>query len=312
MPRFLSGLWSAVSAPFRMVLWLVIQPLRLVFWLAALPFRWLRRLHRFLTVEPEENPLLEVITGAAQDPSLRQSLWDHIEALRKHLLRAMLALAFTVAVAFSFSRLLAVILARPLGDTALLGAIEVTESVGVFMRIALMAGIALAVPYIAFEMWLFAAPGLKPRERIYGLIGIPSAAILFAGGVLFTYFILPTAINALQSFNNYMGFETNWRPHSYYTFVTGLMFWIGVSFEFPLVIYVLTAIGLVKPRVLKDQWRLAVVLIAVLAAAITPTVDPVNMGIVMVPMILLYFLSIGLSYLAYAGRRNSAKRKGTP
>ena len=80
------------------------------------------------------------------------------------------------------------------------------------------------------------------------------------------------------------------------------MFWIGVSFEFPLVIYVLTAIGFIKPKVLVEQWRLAIILIAVLAAAITPTVDPVNMTLVMAPMTLLYFVSIGLSYIAYRGR----------
>jgi sec-independent protein translocase protein TatC len=85
------------------------------------------------------------------------------------------------------------------------------------------------------------------------------------------------------------------------------MLWIGGFFEFPLVIYVLTAIGLVNPKFLADQWRLAVVIIAVLAAAITPTVDPVNMGLVMIPMILLYFISIGLSYLAYAGRQKNAE-----
>jgi sec-independent protein translocase protein TatC len=84
------------------------------------------------------------------------------------------------------------------------------------------------------------------------------------------------------------------------------MFWIGVAFEFPLVIYVLSAIGFIKPQVLAQQWRIAVVIIAIVAAAITPTVDPVNMGLVMAPMILLYFLSIGLSFLAYAGRRNAA------
>jgi sec-independent protein translocase protein TatC len=83
------------------------------------------------------------------------------------------------------------------------------------------------------------------------------------------------------------------------------MFWLGVSFEFPLVIYVLTAIGLIQPAILSQQWRLAIVIIAIVAAAVTPTVDPVNQGLVMAPMILLYFVSIGLSYIAYAGRKRN-------
>jgi sec-independent protein translocase protein TatC len=81
------------------------------------------------------------------------------------------------------------------------------------------------------------------------------------------------------------------------------MFWIGVAFEFPLVIFALSAIGILEPKVLLQQWRLAVILIAVVAAIITPTVDPVNMGLVMAPMIGLYFLSILFSAIARATNR---------
>jgi sec-independent protein translocase protein TatC len=81
------------------------------------------------------------------------------------------------------------------------------------------------------------------------------------------------------------------------------LFWIGVTFEFPLAIYVLASLGLVKAKTLATQWRLAIVVIAVLAAAITPTVDPVNMGLVMAPMVVLYFFSIFLARLAQRGRQ---------
>ena len=120
------------------------------------------------------------------------------------------------------------------------------------------------------------------------------------------YIMLPTALPFLI---NFMGIQAQLRPQSYYNFVTGVMIWIGVAFEFPLVIYALTAIGLVKPKILAEQWRLAIVLIAVLAAAITPTVDPVNMTLVMAPMTLLYFVSIGLSKIAYRGRVRQEKEK---
>jgi sec-independent protein translocase protein TatC len=203
--------------------------------------------------------------------------------------------------AFAFTQRLVEFLAAPIGGLSHLKAIEVTESVGVFMKVALLGGVAIALPYVAFELWLFAAPGLRPRERRYGLIGIPLAAIFFVSGMAFTYYmLLPSALPFLL---NFLGIEAQLRPSSYFSFVTGLMFWIGVAFEFPLVIYVLTAIGLVKPQPLLRNWRIAVVVIAVLAAAITPTVDPVNMSLVMLPMTLLYFLSIALSYMAYSGRR---------
>ena len=120
------------------------------------------------------------------------------------------------------------------------------------------------------------------------------------------YVMMPAALPFLI---NFMGIQAQLRPQSYYNFVTGVMFWIGVAFEFPLVIYALTAIGFLNPKVLAEQWRLAIILIAVLAAAITPTVDPINMTLVMGPMILLYFVSIGLSRIAYRGRVKQAQEK---
>jgi sec-independent protein translocase protein TatC len=143
---------------------------------------------------------------------------------------------------------------------------------------------------------LFAAPGLPARANRYGLIGIPLTLIFFFGGVAFSYYLmLPTALPFLIDF---MGIKVVPRPESYYLFVTNVLFWIGISFEFPLVIYVLSAMGIVKPKMLKDNWRIAIVVIAIAAAMITPTVDPVNMFLVMAPMIFLYVLSIGLSYFA--------------
>ena len=297
MTKFLQAIWRAIKFPFV-----------LLFNIVAFPFRGLRRVLQFLNEEPpEDRPLIDTFSSLATEAETRASLWEHVDALRAHLLRIVISLALGVGISFFFTRQLAVLLAAPLEGTSLLGTIEVTESISVFMRIALISGVILALPYIAFELWLFAAPGLNPRERKIGLIGIPLATLFFASGVVFTYFIMPAAIRAMEAFNQYMGFSTNWRPNSYYGFVTGLMFWLGLFFEFPLVIYVLTSIGFVKPRVLAQQWRLAIVIISIFAAAITPTVDPVNMGLVMLPMILLYFVSIGLSHIAYAGRRRAIR-----
>jgi len=295
MTKFLRTFWRVITYPFV-----------LIYNSIAFPFRAIRRFRRFLDTEPEDRPLMDTFSSLATEAETRQSLWDHVEALRAHLLRSIVWLALGVVISSIFTRDLVVILAAPLEDTSLLGAIEVTESISVFMRIALMGGLVLAIPLIAFEFWLFAAPGLRSREKKTGLIGIPLATLLFAGGVAFTYYIVPAAINAMQAFNKFMGFTTNWRPSSYYGFVTGLMFWLGVAFEFPLVVYILTAMGFIKPKILAEQWRVAIVIISIFAAAITPTIDPVNMGLVMLPMSLLYFVSIGLSYIAYAGRKRNA------
>lgn len=292
---------------FNGVRWLVLAPFRLIWWIVMLPFRAFRQIRNFLTEEPDEHALMDVISNTVSSKDVRQSLWDHVEDLRKHLLRALIGLAVAVTISFIFTQGLIEYLSLPVGGLPELKAIEVTESIGVFMKVALLSGLVISLPYIAFEFWLFAAPGLKPRSRRFGLIAIPLASLLFILGMAFAYYIMMPA--ALPFLLNFMGIQTELRPQSYFNFITGVMFWIGVAFEFPLVIYVLTSIGLIKPKVLSEQWRLAIVLIAVLAAAITPTVDPVNMALVMAPMTMLYFISIGLSYVAYRGRLQQQKEK---
>ncbi len=293
MRRFLRGLWRLITFPFRAV-----------WWLLTLPIRGFRSAKSFMATEPEEHPLGDVFMDLAQNPQSRELFWEQVEALRAHLLRAVLGVVVGVGIAFVFTQQLVQFLAVPIGGLQHLKAIEVTESVGVFMKVALLGGLAISLPYVAFEFWLFAAPGLRPRERWFGLIGIPLAAVFFVSGMAFTYYmLLPSALPFLL---NFLGIQAQVRPQSYFDFVTGLLFWIGIAFEFPLVIYVVTAMGLIKPQVLARNWRIAVVIIAIVAAAITPTVDPVNMGLVMLPMTLLYFISILLSYMAYAGRRKPA------
>jgi sec-independent protein translocase protein TatC len=284
MRKFFRGLWTVVSAPFR-ALW----------WLVKLPFQAGKKLIQFLRQEPPERPLGEVFVSLANEKEARQALINQIEALRTHLLRAVAWLAIGVIIAFTFNQRVIEYLAIPGGGLEKLKAIEVTESVGVFMRVSLISGVALAFIPIFFEFWLFAAPGLRPVEKISSLATLPFAAALFVGGMAFAFYvILPNGLPILTSF---LGIQSELRPSSYFNFVTGLMFWLGVAFEFPIVIVILTMMGIVKPKMLWQQARLAIVILAALAAMITPTVDPVNMALVWIPTVGLYFLSIGLSYL---------------
>jgi len=154
----------------------------------------------------------------------------------------------------------------------------------------------LAMPVLVYQLWRFIAPGLVPRERRYVYYVVPGATLLFLAGVAFAYFaMLPVAVPFLQSF---LGIPNTPRPANYFSFVTWVMLSIGLSFETPIFIFFLAKMGLVTPRTLARNWRYAVVVIAILAAVVTPTVDPVNMAIVMVPLLILYGLSILLAYLA--------------
>lgn len=269
------------------------------FWrLLTAPFRWLfSPLRSFFTDEPEDTPLGETVQKAIAHPG---DVLQHLAVLRGHLFRATLAVLIASAVTFNYSNIILDWLAAPIGGIQELQAIDVTEPIGVVMRVTFFSSFALALPYIALELLLFAAPGLSRRARLTGLLAIPLVFIFFLAGILFTYyFILPSAIPFLL---NFMGIPTLVRPSSYISFATGLMFWVGLAFEFPLLSYVLASMGVLPARWLSTNWRIAVVALAVLAAAITPTVDPINMMLVWIPLTALYFLSVGTASLAQRQR----------
>ena len=255
-----------------------------------------QKLHEALRGEPQEHPLPDVIQAAVENP---QDVSEHLKALRAHLFRAAIGWLLATVLSFAFAKQELEFLAAPIGGISHLQAIEVTEPIGIFMRVALLSGFTISLPYIYLELFLFAAPGLKPRERLYGLLGMPLALLFFLAGAAFAYFVmLPPALPFLL---NFMGMRTVPRPSSYINFVTALLFWVGVSFEFPLAVYLLVKMGVIKAKDLVKHWRGAVVAIAVLAAAITPTVDPVNMLLVMLPLLVLYFISILLAKVAERG-----------
>lgn len=286
---------KVLLAPFRLILWIILLPFRTLAWVAKRIAKWFSgtRLAIFFNEVPEDNSIIDSATSVIEDSS---GFFEQVDIARGHLLRAVGALAIAIVVSFAFTQQIVDYLALPVGGISNLQAIEVTESIGVFMRVAMLSGFALATPYIAFEIWFFVAPGLMPKARKLSLLIIPFGFLFFAGGVAFSYLVLlPTSLPFLLDF---MGVKTALRPQSYFNFITGILFWIGIAFEFPLVIFGTSYIGLTKPKMLLNNWRIAILLIAVISAMVTPTVDPINMSLVMLPMILLYFLSILFSWLA--------------
>ncbi len=223
-------------------------------------------------------------------------LLEHLEELRQRLLRSLIALGIGTGIGLLIADRVMDVLAAPVGGRAGLVSIDVTESLAAYMRVALLTGFTLAFPYIAYQILAFVYVGLLPHERRIVLLLVPLAFALFLGGGAFTYFVMmPVAIPFLVTF---AGIRTEPRPSTYLSFVVSLMFWLGISFEMPLVAFALAKARLITARQLLRAWRFAVLAIAVLAAAITPTIDPVNMTIVMVPLIGLYLLSVLLAALA--------------
>lgn len=226
------------------------------------------------------------------------SLLEHLNELRIRLTWAVGGLLVTTIISFIFAEPLLNFLMRPYGGQ--LQMLRPTEGIEIFFKVSLLSGAVLSMPLILYQIWLFVAPGLTPQERRYVFVFIPSALLLFVIGLAFAWFILlPAAIDFLAGFMPDV-FMTEWTGQDYISFVVKMLFWIGVSFEMPVIIYLIARAGIVTARALREQWRIAVVGIAVLAAVITPSVDPITMLLTMLPLNILYGLSI---VLAHVGQR---------
>jgi len=251
-----------------------------------------------------ESPNPQIKSPEMEDePEDEMTIWDHLKELRNRLFIGLIAMVVTSGLSFIFADKIIAVLANPMGGIQNFLSIEVTENMSVFMRVSLLSGFIFSLPIILYEILGFVVPGLTDQEKRWVYISIPFATLLFLCGVAFTYFVMmPTAIPFLI---NFLNIKTSPRPSFYIDFVTGLMFWVGVLFELPLVMFVLAKLGLVTAAYLLKAWRFAIVIIAVVAAVVTPTTDPINMGILMLPLILLYFLSVGMA--AIAGRNPTRK-----
>lgn len=244
------------------------------------------------------------MTASETDPryvedghSARMGFFEHLDELRKRLIRATIGVLLGTIVGFLISEPVLWYLGQPylsLSDEARFLIIDPTGSVMAIIRVSLLVGVTLAVPIVTYQLVMFIIPAMTQRERRFFLMALPAVFGLFLLGIAFAWFVLiPPALNFLEGFKQGL-FTTEWEASRYITFVTTLLFWMGVAFETPLVLFVLSLIGFVTARPLIKNWRLAVVAASVAAAFITPTIDPVNMMLVMGPLLVLYVISIGL------------------
>lgn len=222
---------------------------------------------------------------------------EHLGELRDRLIKSVIALTVTTLLSFVFTRQLLQLLIAPMGETPPVSS-SPTTTIVVFTKVALISGVALAMPVLVYQLISFIAPGLTRQEKRYLYLVLPGATISFVAGAAFAYFImLPTAIPFLKGFLGDI-IEPNWFVDKYISFITSLLFWVGLSFETPLLMFFLAKLGIVTPAVLSRYRRYAILVIAVISAVITPTPDPFNMILVMGPLILLYEIGILLARLA--------------
>ncbi|RPJ01032.1 MAG: twin-arginine translocase subunit TatC [Chloroflexi bacterium] len=248
---------------------------------------------------PQKYNSWTALSGEADETP--QTLLDHLNELRIRLFKAMIALVVGVLLSIVFTDELLKYLITPYENK--LQVLGPTESVVIYFRVALMSGAIFAMPYMTFQLFMFVAPGLTRKEKRWIYLALPATTGLFLTGVAFAWFIMvPAALGFLQDFEEEV-FRAEWTADRYIAFLTSLLFWIGVAFEMPVVVSVLARLGILGPRPLIRNWRLAVVLMTVIAALITPTVDPFNMLLVMAPLLVLYLVSIGLAIMAFPRER---------
>ncbi len=174
----------------------------------------------------------------------------------------------------------------------------VTSAFMIYIQVSIYAGIALAVPFLFFQLWAFISPGLYKHEKKYVTPVILMGTAFFMAGTTFAYRIaFPAAADYLLGLAVEGGFRTLLNAEEYMNLIIMIMLGMGIVFQIPTISFVLGRIGLLTPRMMLKAWRYAIVVIMIIAAVLTPTPDASNMMLFAGPMILLYFLSVGIVWI---------------
>lgn len=228
------------------------------------------------------------------------SFLEHLEELRIRLVRAMLSLVVGFAVCWGFKEQIFHFITQPLRrayPTVQFIATSPTETFMLFMKMAFFVGIFLVLPYVLWQIWAFIAPGLYPNEKRYAWPFIGFGALFFTVGGAFGHYILfPMTFSYLESVGKQ---DVTFMPKvsEYFTFYSWFLLGIGLVFQLPVVIFVLSRIGLVSARFLLRQLKYAVLGAFVLSAVITPSADMVTQTALAVPIIALYLLGVGVAFV---------------
>lgn len=243
--------------------------------------------------------------------SREQSLLQHLGELRRRVFICVVAVLVGSAVSFAFFEEIIDILVEPAKDLNLgtggeLIYTEVTELLTTAIKVSFVSGLILASPVLVYQGVMFVAPGLTGREKRYLFGFMPAVVLAFGGGVAFAYYILtPPALHFLLTFGGDVATPLI-RISNIVNLMVRLLFWMGLSFETPLVMYLLAQLGIVTAGSLSRFRRYWVVVAFIMAAIITPTVDPVNQALVAGPLLVLYELGILLARIAGRSRKKSS------
>jgi sec-independent protein translocase protein TatC len=249
---------------------------------------------------------------SAYDPdNTRMSLGEHLEELRRRLLYALGGLGLMMALSLVFGRELLALLQAPYRrvlaekghEEALLAAFTVTDAFLTYFRVSLLAGLILSSPWVFYQLWLFVAAGLYPRERRWVRWAAPFSALLFvAGAAFFLGYVSRPMLRFFMSFTDWLNLEPVIRLRDLVAFMTNLMLVFGLAFQTPVLVFALGRMGLVTRQTLAKYRRHVIVGMLIVAALLTSP-SPIDQVALALPMWLLYELGLLLLRLYPAGDR---------
>ncbi len=229
-----------------------------------------------------------------------QELTAHLEELRNRIIRilAMIMIGWIIAFSYfwSFYHIISKPLEEPLrkyhSETVFL---HLADPFMLKLKLSFVMGLLITAPYLLHQIWRFIAPGLTQTERKAVRMFIPASSLLFVCGVVIGYLMLPAGINWFMSYlTDFGSVKLMQNPLNYAILVVKILLAFGIAFQLPVVLVVLSLVGLVTSERLTSYWRYAIVIIFLIAALITPTQDPLSMTVLATPMVLLYFVTISV------------------
>ncbi len=238
----------------------------------------------------------------------KMSFFDHLAELRTRILWSLVGSAVGLAIALYFTNSIMKFLSRYLKTEPVFT--SPTEAFWTYMKVAMIAGIFIAMPVILWNVWAFVAPGLHKHERKYAAPFVIVGSLLFlAGGAFALFVIVPFAITFLVNFGQEQGLKPMITISSYIDFIVKFTLAFGLVFQLPVVITLLSMIGVVTPQFLSKNRKYAILINFILAAILTPTPDIINQTLMAGPLCILY--EIGIIAARVFGRK-VPKPEATP
>jgi len=256
------------------------------------------------------EPAPQKALGDASSELPRMTLLQHLEELRKRIVRAVIAPAIAFLGCWTFREQIGDYLARPiyeiLPEGTKLAFLGISDPFLLYFKMTALVAVFVSSPFIFYQLWMFIAPGLYKKERRHAFPFILFTTFFFAAGGIFAYKVaFPFAVEFLIGMG--ASFEPVITAERYYRFLMYVIFGLGVMFELPVLIFLLSTLGVVTPGFLMRHFRWAVIGIFLLAAVVTPTPDVVNLCVFALPTIALYLLGVGAAAIASLGKKKQAR-----